>query len=76
MVDVKKLKGKIVEKGHTITDVATAIKINRATLYRKINENGDNFTIREANDIANYLLLSPDERNTIFFASNVAQLRQ
>ena len=71
-MSVNKLKGKIVEKGLSIKTLADIIGIDRATLYRKLSNNGDTLLIREANSIVSALKLSPDEAVAIFFSSDVA----
>ena len=75
MVNINKLKGKIVECGMTIPELAQLIGIDKATLYRKMGANGDNFTIKEANLISQKLNLSIDEVNAIFFNQIVAEMR-
>jgi len=61
------LKGKIVEKGYTVETVADKTGINRATLYRKLN-NFEKITIGEAKKIANALRLTPKEATEIFLS--------
>lgn len=72
MVNINKLKGKIVENGLTIEGLADLINIDRSTLYRKISHKGETFTIKEANIIAQTLRLTADEVNAIFFSQIVA----
>ena len=69
MVNVNKLKGKIVENGLTIGILAEKMGIDRSTLYRKINNNGEMFTIREANLICSILNLDAHEATAIFLAA-------
>lgn len=71
MVHVNKLKGKIVEKGFTIEEVAKAINVDASTLYRKFQDGGK-FTIKEADQIANFLSLDCSEATSIFFSQYVA----
>lgn len=71
-MNINKLKGKIVEKGMNITGLASEIGINRATLYRKINNDGDTLTIKEANIIVSVLNLTEKEATEIFFNQLVA----
>ena len=73
MVNVSKLKGKIVEHGMSIGILADKMGINKATLYRKLSGNGDNFTIFEANKLAEILELDASEAQTIFFSQVVAR---
>lgn len=71
MVNVDKLRGKIVECRMTIEELARAVGVDRATLYRRISGGGGSFTIEEADKIAKVLSLSADELNKIFFAQYV-----
>lgn len=66
MVNVDKLRGKIVECRMTVDEVAKAIGSNAATLYRRLNGGGGTFTIDEADKIAKILSLTADELNIIF----------
>lgn len=72
MVNVDKLRGKIVECRMTVEDLAKTVGVDRATLYRRINGGGGSFTIEEADKIAKALSLNADELNKIFFAQYVA----
>lgn len=71
MVNVQKLKGKIMERGTTQEALAKALGIDRSTFYRKMRQGG-NFTIKEVNLIVSALHLSKDEAMSIFFADLVA----
>lgn len=71
-VNVNKLKGKIVENGLTIATLAQKIGIDRATLYRKLSNNGETMLIKDANAIISVLGLSADEAMAIFFNQFVA----
>lgn len=72
MVNVNKLKGKIVENGFNIDELADKVGINRSTLYRKISDNGESFLIKEADAIAKSLKLTGKEVMEIFFSQFVA----
>ena len=72
MVNVDKLRGKMKEARLSVEDVATAMNIDRATLYRKLNAAGETFTIREAHQIIEILSLNKEEVDAIFFADTVA----
>lgn len=72
VVNINRLKGKIVECGLNTSELATLIGIDRATLYRKFNADGESITIREADLISKELNLSRDEVNAIFFSQFVA----
>jgi len=72
MVNINKLKGKIVENDLTIEKLADEVGIDRSTLYRKINNKGESFTIKEADLIAKALNLTAAEVNAVFFSQFVA----
>lgn len=72
MVDINKLKGKIVEKQATLQELSKALDIDDSTMYRKLRANGEPFTIGEADKIAQYLGLTKDEASAIFFSQYVA----
>lgn len=72
MVDVNKLKGRIVEKGLTIGELASIIGVDKTTIYRKLKGNGDDFSILEADNIAKALSLSSSDATAIFFSQYVA----
>lgn len=71
-MNVNKLKGKMVENEFTVEKLANKIGIDRATFYRRLNSNGETFTIKEANLISIALGLTADEVNAIFFKETVA----
>lgn len=72
LVNINKLKGKMVEKEFNVEKMSLVLGMNQSTLYRKLNTNGDNFTLKEATDIARALDMSYEEVNEIFFAGYVA----
>ena len=72
MVNINKLKGKIIEKGLNVSELAMLIGINKATLYRKLNSKGAAITIKDVDRIADVLELNSDEVNSIFFSQNVS----
>jgi DNA-binding phage protein len=72
VVDVNKLRGKIVEKGMNVSYLASKVGINASTLYRRLKGGGGSFTIEEADKIASVLALTSSELNSIFFAQYVA----
>lgn len=73
MINTDKLIEIIKERNFTISDVATAIGIDKSTFYRKVNDGVHcGITVKEANKIVDFLELSKEEANAIFFASTVA----
>lgn len=75
MVNVNKLKGKIVERGMSVETLAQSIKIDKSTLYRKLNSEGETFTIKEANLICAVLELSGQEATAIFLVNMSHEMR-
>lgn len=71
-MDVNKLKGKVVEKGMNMSQLATKIGIDRSTLYRKLKSQGDTLTVKEVNLIVRALGLTKDEAVDIFFTNKIA----
>ncbi len=72
MVNVNKLRGRMVECRVNADKMASMIGVNRATFYRKLENAGEAFTIREVGIIAKALNLNTDELNAIFFGAEVA----
>lgn len=66
-MNINKLKGKIVESGMNVDDLADKTNISRASLYRKMN-NADKFTIGDAVKIKKALNMSDTEAYEIFLA--------
>lgn len=65
-MNVRKLKGKMVEKGFNVETLAAKMGIDKSTLYRKLNE-GEKFTIGDAQKVKDELELTDDEAKDIFF---------
>ena len=67
-MDVKAFVKALQERNISKTELASTIGINRATMYRKMAENGDKFTVKEANEMRRILNLSQEQASSIFFA--------
>lgn len=61
------LKGKIVANGMNVEKLAESIGINRASLYRKLN-NADKITIGEAMKMKEALSMTTEEATEIFLS--------
>jgi DNA-binding phage protein len=72
MTNINKLRGKIVEKGINVSELAKTLGIDKSTLYRKLKNNGEDISIKEANLIIKELNLTIEEVNAIFFSQFVA----
>lgn len=66
-MNINKLKGKIVEKEMNVANLAAEMGVDRATLYRKLN-NTEKITIGDALKIKDILELSDSEAYEIFLA--------
>lgn len=71
-ININKLRGKIVENGLSIGELAKIMGIDRATLYRKLSNNGESLLVREANAMVDVLHLSAEDAISIFFSQIVA----
>lgn len=67
-VDIDLLKTRISQSDKSITELATAIGVNRSTFYRKLNSNGEFFTIEQARKLTEAIPLSKKDSVRIFFA--------
>ena len=65
-ININKLRGKIVESGLTVAELAQKIGIDRSTLYRKLSNDGDTMLVKDANAIVAALNLSADDAVSIF----------
>ncbi|MCI6609825.1 MAG: helix-turn-helix transcriptional regulator [Ezakiella sp.] len=63
------------EKEISVSELATMINVNQATLYRRLDD-GEKFSIKEAKEIAKVLELTAKELNEIFFSEIVADMQQ
>ncbi len=70
LINVPELKRTIVEKNTTMEAVASALGINRSTLYRKLKSGPAGITLRDAHYICEYLQLSENETRNIFWHRN------
>lgn len=67
-MNILKLKGKIVEKGMTNSIFAENIGLPYTTFYRRLENNGKDFTIGEVEKIVKVLGLTKNEAIEIFLA--------
>lgn len=67
MFYANRLLAKMVEKGISKNEMASAIGVDNATLYRKLTGESD-FKRQEIEVVRNFLGLSVDEAEAIFFA--------
>ena len=67
MVNTDKLKQALRAKGLTIDVASSAIGINPATFYRKVNKGGTTFTVAEVSKFAELLNMDGKALSEIFF---------
>ena len=72
MVNVNKLKAKMVELGTNVDELSEKIGMDRATFYRRLSADGQTFLIKEADAISKELGMTREEVNEIFFSKFVA----
>lgn len=65
----------LLEKGISLKDIAKMLNISLVTLYRKMNGYSDFFR-DEVRAICNYLNLSLEEREDIFFAPDITEAQK
>ena len=65
MLDVSRLKCKIIESNTNVEELSQKIGIDHSTFYRKLKNNS--FSIEEADKIAVALSLTNEEATAIFF---------
>ena len=72
MVNIRKLKAKLVENDISIIELANIIGVDKSTVYRKLNKSGENFNVKDVEKISQALSLTYEDINDIFFTNVVA----
>ena len=72
MVKIESLKGQMKEKGVSVQEAAEAVGVDQSTFYRKLERQGENFTIIQAQRLVNFLGLSAEDACEIFFNQKLA----
>lgn len=67
MANVSMLRGKMVERNISVEELAEKLCVDKSTLYRRLDREGDTFTIKEASIIVRELHLTKEEAIAIFF---------
>lgn len=75
MFDEKEFRLKMISAGLSIKDIANAVGVNEATLYRKIKGITD-FSRNEMVVIRSVLRMNTDEFEKIFFAPELTQTQE
>lgn len=58
MVNINKLKARVVENGMSIPELAKEMGLDKSTLYRKLRDDGAGLLVGEATQIISILKLS------------------
>lgn len=66
MVNIRKLRAKLVEKDISVIELASIIGIDKSIVYRKLNKSGESFTVSDVEKIAKALSLTCEDINDIF----------
>lgn len=69
-INVNKLRGKMAEKGYTITSLSNRLKISRATMSSYLR-NPNKIPYEALSNMADLLCDNSDEAVEIFFSSNL-----
>ena len=72
MVNIERLRTALRDRNVSVEQAAEALGVNPVTFYRRINRNGEKFTISEVDKLADLLNLDSDAVNTIFFDKRLA----
>lgn len=72
MIEVNRIKKKMMELDVTVKDMAQVIGVDESTFYRKLKKNGSTFSVEQAQKIAEHLNLSESEACAIFFNQKLA----
>jgi len=70
-INLNKLRGRIVEHGLTIEELAQRMDIHPSTFYRRMHSS-DGFTVGELQKMLKILKLSAKDISDIFFGGGVA----
>lgn len=65
--NINKLKGLIREHGKTYEEISRVIGINRDTFTRRLQSNGLDFKVSEIYRMAEYIPLSQEDIQNVFF---------
>lgn len=65
-IDAGRLKKKAGELGVKVKEIALALGIDESTYYRKMADNGNTFSVAQAQKLTELLQLSKEEAREIF----------
>lgn len=65
-IDTEALKSRMASCGVTVSELSKALDIDESTYYRRMANDGNTFTVKQAQQIATILHLSKKEATAIF----------
>lgn len=75
-MNVQALKRKILDCGYNIVEFSDKVSIDRSTFYRRLEKDGNSFTIEEALRIKDVLSLTDAEAYSIFLSEKSQKMRK
>ena len=72
MVNIMRLKSALKAKNVTIEQASECLGVNPATFYRRINREGEKFTVLEVGKLAKLLDMDPQTMQDVFFDQQLA----
>ena len=72
MVNVERLKNALRMRNVTIEQASEHLGVNPVTFYRRINRNGEKFTVAEVAKLAELLDMDAETMQSIFFDKQLA----
>lgn len=75
MVNIDLLKSVMRARNISIEQAANAINVNPSTFYRRINQNGETFTVSEVAKLAELLNMGGKTLERVFFEKKLAEVR-
>ncbi|WP_419024344.1 hypothetical protein [Emergencia sp.] len=72
MVDIERIREKLAIQDKTMQELADFVGVHLSTLYRKFENHGEGLSLKEASKIKQFLGLSKNEAEEIFFGLLVA----
>lgn len=70
MVNVLKLKSKMLERGINGKQLSERLGMHQSTFYRRLHAAGETFTVKDVTEIVRALDLNSKEASEIFFGNN------
>lgn len=65
-IDAERLKKKAGERGVKVKEIALVLEIDESTYYRKMANNGNTFSVAQAQKLTELLQLTKEEAKEIF----------